>query len=92
MVTTAADEAVIACALRGTVWPPLRRLELVRRLEANMDQLERSDTATRRLQIIWDAIWLLERDSPTSALAILLSELNETNRELALHPETGRTA
>ena len=57
-----------------------------------MDQLERSDAATRRLQIIRDAIWLLERDSPTSALATLLSELNETNREQALHPETRRTA
>jgi hypothetical protein len=46
-----------------------------------MAEMRRSDVATRRLRVIRDAAWLLEHDSPTSALAALLSEINKTSRE-----------
>lgn len=57
-----------------------------------MEEIRRSDVATRRLRVIRDAAWLLEHDSPISALAALLSEINETSREQVPHPGTKRTA
>ena len=57
-----------------------------------MEEMRRSDVATRRLRVIRDAAWLLEHDSPISALAALLSEINETSREQVPHPGTKRTA
>jgi hypothetical protein len=56
-----------------------------------MEEMRRSDVATRRLRVIRDAAWLLEHDSPTSALAALLSEINETSREQVPHPGTKKT-
>ena len=57
-----------------------------------MEEMRRSDVATRRLRVIRDAAWLLEHDAPTSALAALLSEINETSREQVPQPATKRTA
>ena len=57
-----------------------------------MEEMRRSDVATRRLRVIRDAAWLLEHDAPTSALAALLSEINKTSREQVPQPATKRTA
>jgi hypothetical protein len=57
-----------------------------------MEEIRRSDVATRRLRVIRDAAWFLEHDSSTSALAALLSEINKTSREQVPRPGTKRTA